>query len=62
MPKSRAARPRGRPFKTVFINVEIRANTRDAISELKKITGLRTQGEVLDHLLADVMRRRPKGM
>jgi hypothetical protein len=40
--------------------VEIRAHTRDAISELKKLTGLRTQGEVLDHLIADVMRRRPK--
>lgn len=60
MPRTRPARPRGRPFKTVFINVEIREKTRDAISELKKITGLRTQGEVLDHLLADVMRRRPK--
>ncbi|HEY4372069.1 MAG TPA: hypothetical protein VGN52_09110 [Burkholderiales bacterium] len=60
MPRSRPTRPRGRPFKTVFINVEIRAHTRDAISELKKLTGLRTQGEVLDHLIADVMRRRPK--
>jgi DNA-binding CsgD family transcriptional regulator len=43
----------------VIINVAIRAQTRDHLHELKKITCLRTQGEVLDHLVADVMSRRP---
>jgi hypothetical protein len=51
---------RGRPFKTVFINVEIRAKTRDDINELKRITGLRSQSAVLECLVADVMSRRPK--
>jgi hypothetical protein len=60
MPKHRASK-RGRPFKTVFINVAIRSKTRDDMNELKRITGLRSQGELLDHLIADVMSRRPKG-
>jgi hypothetical protein len=51
---------RGRPFKRVFINVSVLAKTRDALSELKKVTGLSTQGEVLDYMVADIMRRRPK--
>jgi hypothetical protein len=59
MPKERIPK-RGRPFKTVFINVAIRSKTRDDMNELKKIAGLRTQGELLDHLIADVMSRRPK--
>jgi len=59
MPNKRASK-RGRPFKTVFINVAIRTKTRDDMNELKKITGLRSQGELLDHLIADVMGRRPK--
>jgi hypothetical protein len=50
----------GRPVKTVFINVAIRAKTLKDLHELKKVTGLRSQGEVLDHLIADVMSRRPK--
>ena len=56
MPNSK----RGRPFKTVFINVSIRAKTLKGLHELKRVTGLRSQGEVLDHLIADVMSRRPK--
>jgi hypothetical protein len=60
MPKKRVTKL-GRPFKTVFINVAIRAKTRDDLHELKRITGVRSQGELLDHLVADVMSRRPKG-
>jgi hypothetical protein len=52
---------RGRPSKAVIVNIEVKAKTREALKELKRVTGLRTQGEVLDHLLADVMRRRPPG-
>jgi hypothetical protein len=52
-------RKRGRPAKKVFINVEILAKTRDALAEFKKITGLDSQGEVLDYMVADVLRRRP---
>jgi hypothetical protein len=50
---------RGRPFKRVFINVSVLPKTRDALTELKKFTGLSTQGEVLDYMVADIMRRRP---
>jgi hypothetical protein len=50
----------GRPFKRVFINVSVLAKTRDALSELEKITGLSSQGDVLDYMVADVMRRKPK--
>jgi hypothetical protein len=58
--RTKLKRPRGRPFKRVFINVSVLAKTRDALSELKKITGLATQGDVLDYMVADIMRRRPK--
>lgn len=50
----------GRPQKRVFINVEVLAKTRDALRELKHASGLSTQGDVLDHMVADVMRRKPK--
>lgn len=56
---SKPSPKQGRPFKTVFINVAIRTQTRDDLHELKRITGMRTQGEVLDHMVADVMSRRP---
>lgn len=45
---------RGRPLKTVFINVEVRAKTRDALWAIKRESGLR-QGEILDRLIADAM-------
>ena len=51
---------RGRPVKQVFINVKVLSKTRDALTELKRITGLPTQGDVIDYMVADVMRRRPK--
>jgi hypothetical protein len=59
MPKKPASKP-ARPSKTVFINVAIRTKTLDGLHELKKVTGLRSQGEILDYLIEDVMRRRPK--
>ena len=42
---------RGRPPKKVFINVQIRATTRDALNQLKRKAGLRNQGQVLDLLM-----------
>ncbi len=42
---------RGRPPKKVFINVQIRATTRDALNHLKRKAGLRNQGQVLDFLV-----------
>lgn len=59
MPSKKVTK-RGRPFKRVFINVSVLAKTRSALTELKKITGLKTQGDVLDYMVADIMRRRPK--
>ena len=58
--QSQKKRSPGRPQKRVFINVAVLPKTRDALSELKKIAGLSTQGDVLDYMVADVMRRRPK--
>jgi hypothetical protein len=57
---SRKLAKRGRPFKRVFINISVLPKTRDALSELKKITGLSTQGEVLDYMMADLMSRKPR--
>jgi hypothetical protein len=51
---------RGRPSAKTFINVQVKSSTRDALNQLKIITGLKTQGEILDILIADVMKRRPR--
>jgi hypothetical protein len=58
--KSNGKRAAGRPAMKTFINVQVKMSTRQALNELKSITGLKTQGDVLDRLLADVMQRRPK--
>jgi len=42
------------------MNVEILWKTRNALSEFKRITGLDTEGEVLDYMVAEILRRRPK--
>jgi hypothetical protein len=53
-----AASPRrGRPPKKVFINVEIKATTRDNLNLLKRKSGLRNQGEVLDFLILNQLRK-----
>jgi len=40
----------------VFINVEIKATTRDNLNLLKRKAGLRNQGEVLDLLISNQLR------
>lgn len=49
---------RGRPPKKVFINVEIKATTRDGLNLLKRKAGLRNQGELLDLLIAGQLQPR----
>lgn len=51
---------RGRPSKRVYINMAVLEKTRAALTTLKKITGLPTQADVLDYMVADVMHRQPK--
>jgi hypothetical protein len=53
---SSASPRRGRPPKKVFINVEIKATTRDNLNLLKRKAGLRNQGEVLDLLISKQLR------
>jgi hypothetical protein len=57
---SKAGAHVGRPAAKTFINVQVKTSTRKALNQLKSITGLKTQGDVLDRLIADVMLRRPK--
>ena len=50
---------RGRPrktAKTILIEVAISPATLKSIAKLKKVTGLGSQGEVLDHVIARVIR------
>jgi len=50
---------RGRPrrtVETVFIRVAILPATLERIVKLKRVTGLSSQGEVLDHVMARVIR------
>jgi hypothetical protein len=60
MARQKKPAARGRPFKKVFINVSVLDKTRIALNELKKVTGLSTQGELIDAMVADVMSRKPK--
>ena len=53
----RSATPRqGRPPMTVFINVRVRATTRNGLNRLKRRLGVGGQGEVLDHLVGAALR------
>jgi hypothetical protein len=47
---------RGRPPRKVFINVEVRATTRDALHAIKRSAGLKNQGQVIDWLVAQAGR------
>jgi hypothetical protein len=58
MPTSRP-KARGRQPKRVYINMAVLEKTRAALTFLKKVTGLRTQADVLDYMVADIMRRQP---
>lgn len=51
---------RGRPVAKTFINVLVKVSTRKSLNELKVITGLKTQGEILDILVAEAMKQRPQ--
>lgn len=51
----------GRPAAKAFINVQVKLSTRKALNQLKSITGLKTQGDVLDRVIADFMRQQKQG-
>jgi len=44
---------RGRKPRMVYINVLVRATTRDALTGIKAKRGLRSQGAVIDTLVAE---------
>lgn len=50
---SAAPPTRGRPPKRVFINVLVRESTRTSLSRIKKLDAIRSQGEVIDALVAN---------
>jgi len=50
----------GRPPTLVHVNFAIQKKTRDGLNEMKRATGLSSQAEVLDHLIAHVMSQRPE--
>jgi hypothetical protein len=58
--RSANKRKPGRPQKRVYVNLAVLPKTRSALTELKRITGLATQADVLDYMVADIMRRRPE--
>jgi hypothetical protein len=49
---------RGRPPKKAFINVLVRTSTRASLTQLKAVTGLPSQGEVIDYLVTELARHR----
>jgi hypothetical protein len=51
----------GRPPSLVHVNFAILKQTRDGLNEMKRVTGLSSQAEVLDHLVAHVMSQKPTG-
>lgn len=53
--RDKAAKPRGRPARRVFINVSVRESSRAALNTLARRHSL-TQGELLDQLLTGRIR------
>jgi hypothetical protein len=51
---------RGRPPRRVYINVLVKATTREALTRLKAEGELASQGEVIDSLVAQALAQRPK--
>jgi len=51
----------GRLPALVHVNFAIMKRTRDGRNEMKRVTGLSSQAEVLDLLVAHVMTQRPVG-
>ncbi|MGA2549917.1 MAG: hypothetical protein ABSF50_07195 [Burkholderiaceae bacterium] len=57
-PREAATDPRrGRKPQKAFINVLVRTSTRSALTRLKAEMELPSQGEVIDHLVADLTKR-----
>ena len=55
-----AAARRGRPPRRVYINVLVKATTREGLTRLKADGQLASQGEVIDQLVAQALAARPK--
>lgn len=51
---------RGRPPRRVYINVLVKATTREGLTRLKAAGELASQGEVIDELVAQAIGQRPK--
>jgi hypothetical protein len=51
---------RGRPPKRVYINVLVKASTREGLTRMKASENLPSQGEVIDMLVAQALAQKPK--
>ena len=51
---------RGRPPRRVYINVLVKATTREGLTRLKADGELASQGEVIDALVAQALAARPR--
>jgi hypothetical protein len=58
VPASKDAIRRGRKPQKAFINVLVRTSTRSALTRLKAELELPSQGEVIDHLVANLAKAR----
>lgn len=55
-----SAARRGRPPRRVYINVLVKATTREGLTRLKTTENLPSQGEVIDMLVAQYLATKPK--
>lgn len=55
-----SAARRGRPPRRVYINVLVKATTRDGLTRLKATENLPSQGEVIDMLVTQYLAAKPK--
>ncbi|MFM1989812.1 MAG: hypothetical protein RJA99_2769 [Pseudomonadota bacterium] len=51
---------RGRPPRRVYINVLVKATTREGLTRLKTTEDLPSQGEVIDMLVAQYLASKPR--
>jgi len=51
---------RGRPPRRVYINVLVKATTREGLTRLKALNELSSQGEVIDELVASAISQRSR--
>lgn len=59
-PATSLATRRGRPPRRVYINVLVKATTREGLTRLKAAGELGSQGEVIDELVAQAIAQRPR--